>query len=375
MARGVIFSNLPWKPPIKATMLKTPELKLNLMFPYEAIDRVVKDQSKPDFGKLFDKKFDEMFNPKFQAMSTERMKKVQEAVDWTEARIPQKNTIEEREKLVETANNQLKQAFAVWQAELQKLCDECVLKAYDAAVKAVKAQVLKAQIKSVAKIVLISVLVLAGAGLAIAAVVASHGALAPLILTAVLKGATALSSVYKVYKRHWHDCGTTIQAVHENIVALDKAVESYKKAVQTGGTIDKAKAFVAGLKAPVTMVKTNAEKLDLYIPQIHQTLEQQKVNLNKIAQDGKDSEQVKKAVSQAVAAIDKANTALGSIRNIKIEAMQALASYEKQELPNLGKLKAAVDFAQRNSADISAVGTVLSTTFGVLKDVGVPVPV
>ncbi|HUB82777.1 MAG TPA: hypothetical protein VMB03_28460 [Bryobacteraceae bacterium] len=356
-------------------MLKTPELKLNLMFPYEAIDRVVKDQSKPDFGKLFDKKFDEMFNPKFQAMSTERMKKVQEAVDWTEARIPQKNTIEEREKLVETANNQLKQAFAVWQAELQKLCDECVLKAYDAAVKAVKAQVLKAQIKSVAKIVLISVLVLAGAGLAIAAVVASHGALAPLILTAVLKGATALSSVYKVYKRHWHDCGTTIQAVHENIVALDKAVESYKKAVQTGGTIDKAKAFVAGLKAPVTMVKTNAEKLDLYIPQIHQTLEQQKVNLNKIAQDGKDSEQVKKAVSQAVAAIDKANTALGSIRNIKIEAMQALASYEKQELPNLGKLKAAVDFAQRNSADISAVGTVLSTTFGVLKDVGVPVPV
>ncbi len=374
MARGVIFSKLPWKPPIKATMLKPPELQLNLSFPYEAIDRVVKDQSKPDFGKVFDKKFDEIFNAKFQAMSTERIKKVQEAVNWTEARIAQKPTVEERQKVVDTANTLLKQAFDVWQAEIQKVCDECVQKAYEAAVKAVKAQLLKAQIKSVAKIVLLSVLVLAGAGLAIAAVVASHGALAPLVIAAVMKGAAALSSVYKIYKRHWHDCDTTIKAVQENIVTLGKAVETYKKAVQTGGTIDKAKAFVAGLKAPVTMVKSNADKLDLYIPQIHQTLEQQKASLNKIAQESHDSEQVKKAVSQAVSAIDKANAALGSIRNIKIEATQALASYEKQELPNLGKLKAAVDFAQRNSADISAVGTILSTTFSVLKDVGVPVP-
>jgi hypothetical protein len=375
MARGVIFSKLPWKPPINATLLKAPELQLNLSFPYDAIDRVVKDQSKPDFGKVFDKKFDELFNPKFQAMSTERIKKVQEAVNWTEARIPQKNTVEERQKLVDTANSLLKQAFDVWQLEIQKLCDECVQKAYEAAVKAVKAQLLKAQIKSVAKIVLLSALVLAGAALAIAVVVASHGALAPLVATAVLKGATALSSVYKIYKRHWHDCSTTIATVRDNIGALEKAVETYRKAIQTGGTSDKAKAFVAGLKAPATTVKTNVEKLDLYIPQIYQTLEQQKASLNKIAQDGHDSEEVKKAVSQAVSAIDKANTALGAIRNIKIEAAQALAAYEKQELPDLGKLKGAVDFAQRNSADISAVATVLSTTFGVLKDVGVPVPI
>src|ERR1700683_2987889 len=131
MARGVIFSKLPWKPPIKATMLKPPELQLNLSFPYEAIDKVVKDQSKPDFGKGFDKKFDEIFNAKFQAMSTERMKKVQEAVDWTEARIPQKNTVEERQKVVDTANALLRQAFDVWQSEIQKLCDECVQKAYE----------------------------------------------------------------------------------------------------------------------------------------------------------------------------------------------------------------------------------------------------
>src|SRR5271156_5332535 len=116
-----VFNKLKWKPPVAAKLLKTPELELNLAYPDDQI------KTMPDKQKnIFDAKFKAAFDAKFQTMSQARIKQIQDAVAWTEERIPQKNTPAEKTELVDTANKLLKQAFDVWQMEMQKTCDDCV---------------------------------------------------------------------------------------------------------------------------------------------------------------------------------------------------------------------------------------------------------
>jgi len=235
-----VFNNLKWKPPIAAKYLSTPEVQLNLAYPDDEIKPMVAKQR-----AIFDKKFNDAFNSKFDAQGKAKTKVIQDAVKDFESKLPGK-TKEQAAELVNTANVLLKQAIAVWQMEMQKLCDECATKAYEESVKAMKAKLVKAQIKSVCKIVLVGALILTAAGLAIAATVVTGGALAPIVLGALVTGGTALYKVYKLYDGEWATASNKIKEIQGDITKLEAAIKSYKKSETLyAGTSEKLSAFKA----------------------------------------------------------------------------------------------------------------------------------
>jgi len=369
MGQIFVFNKLKWNPPIASKMLKAPELELNLAYP--------DDQIKPMPDKqrtIFDSKFKGYFDGKFNSTSQARMKQIQDAVKWTEERIAQKPTAKEKTEVVETANQLLKQAFASWQGEIQKLCDECVMKAYEESVKAMKMKLVKAQIKSIAKIVLIAGLVLTAAGLAIAASVVTGGALAPIVIGAIATGATALYKAYKVYDSQWASSSNTIKAIQADIKLLEAAIAKYQKAEKSyAGTADKAKAFIAGLQAPVQAIDKHVGQLDKYIFEMQQQIKEQNAKLDELNKQAKNPE-VDKAVKTCQAALDKANDSLKDIGEAKGEAAEIKKSYAAQKIPDYGRLNKLVVAAQSNSGTLQTVGTALKSCFASLKKLGVAVP-
>jgi hypothetical protein len=370
MGQIYVFNKLKWKPPIASKLLTTPELELNLYYP--------DDEIKPMPGKqrtIFDAKFKSYFDPKFNATSTTRMKQIQDAVKWTEERIVQKATVKEKEEVVDTANKLLKQAFDSWQGEIQKLCDECVMKAFEDSIKAMKMKLVKAQIKSVAKIVLLVALVLTAAGLAIAVTVASHGALAPLIIGAIATGAGALWKAYKIFDSEWANSSNKIKEIQADIKLLEAAIEKYKKAEKSyAGTADKAKAFIAGLQAPVSAIDKHVGQLDKYIFEMQQKLKEQKAKLAEIQKQATNQAEVASAVKTCEAAIDKANDSLAKISEASKAAAEVKKAYAAQKIPDYGLLNSVVVFAQSNSSTVQQVGSALGTCMSSLKKLGVAIP-
>jgi conjugal transfer/entry exclusion protein len=369
MGQIFIFNKLKWKPPIASKFLTPPELELNLSYP--------DDQITPMPGKqrtIFDTKFKGFFDAKFQALSTAKIKAVQDAVKWTEERIPNKQTKEEKQEVVETANKLLKQAFDVWQSEVAKLCDEAVNKAYEESVKAMKMKLVKAQIKSICKIVLIAALILTAAGLAIAASVATGGALAPLILGAIATGGAALYKAYKVYSSEWATASKTIQDIKNDITALQAAIEKYKAAEKKyAGTTDKIKAFTTALQAPVQGIDKHVGQLDKYIFECQKNLKEQLAKTDEIIKKGNNAE-VEKALKPCEAQIQKALDTLDSIHDISKEAAEVKKAYKAQKIPDFGKLNSLVSFASSNSGTLSTVGSSIQTAFSSLKKLGVALP-
>ncbi len=342
---------------------------VNLSYPDEHIAPMPGKQR-----TIFDAKFKGSFDAKFHALSTAKMKQVQDAVKWTEERIPNKQTKEEKLEVVETANKLLKQAFDVWQSEMAKLCDECVLKAYEESVKAMKMKLAKAQFKSICKIVLIAALILTAAGLAIAVAVASHGALAPLIIGAIATGASALYKAYKVYDSEWANSSNKIKEIESDIKNLQAAVEKYKVVEAGGGKVDKAKAFVAALQAPVDALDKHVGQLDKYIFEMQQKLKEQNAKLDEMQKKAANSNEVAEAVKTCKVAILKAQQSLTKITEAGAAAAEVKKAYKAQKVPEFGKLSTVINFASSNSTTISNVGTAISSCFTSLKKLGVAIP-
>jgi predicted RNase H-like nuclease (RuvC/YqgF family) len=370
MGQIFVFNKLKWKPPIAAKLLTPPELEINLYYPDDHIkDMPAKQRT------IFDSKFKGAFDPKFNTTSAARMKQIQDAVKWTEERVPLQKTEKEKQTVVETSNKLLKQAFDTWQAEIQKLCDECVTKAYEESVKAMNMKLIKAQIKSVAKIILIAGLILTAAGLVIAAAVVTGGALAPLVIGAIATGGAALYKAYKVYDSEWASSSNTIKQIQDDIKALEAAIKKYETASKSyAGTADKAKAFIAALQAPVSAIDKHVGQLDKYIFECQKSLKEQMGKVEEIAKTAKDNAEVKKALQPCQAAIEKAVDTLGEIRKITNEAITIKQQYNQKKIPDFGKLNSVVVFASSNSTTLSNVGTAIQHGFGALKKLGVALP-
>ncbi len=364
-----IFNKLPWKPPIASKVLTAPVLELNLSYP----DDQIKDM--PGKQKtVFDTKFKALFDSKFNAMSQARMKQVQDAVTATEKILQAKKDEKELKETVDTANKMLKQAFEVWQNEIASLCDQCVNAAYEESVKVMKMKLVKAQIKSIAKIVLVAGLILTAAGLAIAASVVTGGALAPLVLGALATGGAALWKAYKVYDSEWATSSNKIKEIETDIASLKKAIEAYKKTEKTyGGKLDKVKAFKETIFAPVTDIDKHVGQLDKFIFELQGSLKEQKeklLGLQKQAQDSKSAE-VDAAVKTCIGNIDKATDQLKAITEAKSSVVEIKTAYAAQKIPDYGKLNAVVVKLQGSSSTVQSVGSSISSCITSLKKIGV----
>lgn len=148
MGAIVVLNNVKWKPAVSCKALTVGELTLDLSFPGDAVGKM-----EEGLRKIFDKKFKAAWEAKFAALKQAETKAVQNAVTWTEQRIAEKKTEAERQEVISTANKLLKQGLYSWQLELQKACDECVLKASKEACREMKLKEVGMVVKSVGKVI------------------------------------------------------------------------------------------------------------------------------------------------------------------------------------------------------------------------------
>jgi predicted nucleic acid-binding Zn-ribbon protein len=373
VAKIFVFNGLEWKPPVVSKLLSTPTLRLNLSYEDDELKEMPQKQR-----ATFDGKFKAAFDAAFDRVGKQRMKEIQEAVTWTEQRIKGKSDKREMEEVVATANRSLEQAFAAWQQEIAKLCEDCVAKAYQDSVSAMEKRLQRAKLKAVCKIVLIAGLVLTAAALAIAASVVSGGALAPLVLGALATGAGALYKAYKVYDSEWASSTNKIKEIRSDIAKLEDAIAAYKKAEKSyAGALDKAKAFKATLLAPVSDIEKHVGQLDKYVFEMQRAIQEQKAKLAELAAKAKDakSPELEAAVRTCNANMDKAADQLKAIEACKLAAKEAKAAFEAQRVPDFGKLNGVVTKLAAATGPVSEVGSSLKTCYSALKKLGVAVPV
>jgi hypothetical protein len=367
-----IFNKLPWKAPIVSKLLTAPTLELNLSY---ADDDIV-----PMPGKqraVFDSKFKTNFDFEFDKRSKAWMKSIQDAVTDTEARLAGKSK-KEMEEAVATANQLLKQAFTVWQNEMAKLCEDCVTQAYDASVAKMERKLLKARIKAVCTIVLIAGLVLTAAALTIAATVASGGALAPLVMGAIVTGAGALYKAYKVYDTHWANSENKIKEIKADIQKLKDAIGTYKKTETSySGLADKAKALKTILSMPVNDIDRHVGQLDKFIFQLQESIKTQREKLTDLAVQAKDAKagELDAAVKTCLAKMDKARDQLAAIKECQTAAAEMKAAYKAQKVPDYGKLNSLIGKLSDAKQVVTEASGALNDCFTALKLLGVSVPV
>jgi len=358
-----VFNKLKWKPPIATKLLKTPELELNLSYPDDDIKTMPGKQK-----DVFDKTFKSSFDSKFQALSSAKIKEVQDAVKWTEDKIPDKKTEKEKEEVVDTANKLLKQAFTVWQQQVEKLCDDCVQKAFEESIKVMKMKLVKAKLKSICKIVVISLLILTAAGLAIAATVVTGRALAPIVIGAIVTGLGALYKVYQQVDKGWATSSNKIKEIKADIAKLEKAKAVYDKAQKDyAGKVDKLKAFFVKAMAPIQDLHKHVGQLDKFIFEIKAGLKKQDAELKELTAKAKDAKDVLSEIGKCNAEMHKANDALDAIEAVTKAAGVAKTDYDQMKSPDLGPLNGAVSKLEGAGSYIKTLGTVVKGLSKVVK--------
>ncbi len=340
MTSLVIFNDVEWKPPIKSELLKAPLVKLSVSFPGSDLDEMT-DKHRKSFDKHF-----KGFDAKFDALGKSKIKEIQEAVSDTEQRLREKKTKQTPEQVVETANKLLAQAFKVFEQQIQKLAQDCYEEALAKAYADMKMRLVKARAKAVAKIVVISLLILTAAALTIAASAVTGGAATPIIIGAVLTGGAALWKVYKEVRGGWANATNQIKQIQKNIAELEEATKSLKSIGEKQRTLGEA-ALSDKLKAAKTLLSGKLDGLDKHVGQLdkfvfeaREQLKSQQADLALVlakARESGDTGLVKKADTLELA-IKDSMTALSGMKDVQTEAAKVRAEFAAQKLPELGAL-------------------------------------
>ncbi len=340
MTNLVIFNDVEWKPPIKSELLKPPVVKLSVRFPGTDLDEMTGKHR-----KSFDKHF-KSFDTKFDALGKSKIKEIQEAVSDTEQRLREKKTKQPPEQVVETANKLLAQAFKVFEQQIQKLAQDCYEDALAQACAEMKLRLVKARAKAVAKIVVISLLILTAAALTIAASAVTGGAAAPIVIAAILTGGAALWKVYKEVRGGWANATNQIKQIQKDIAELEEATKTLKsigekqKALGEAALSDKLKAAKTLLSGKLDGLDKHVGQLDKFVFEAREQLKAQQADLALVLQKARDSGDpglVKKADALELA-IKESMTALSGMKDVQTEAAKVRAEFAAQKLPELGAL-------------------------------------
>jgi len=357
MGSFVVFNNVDWVPPVQSKFLTPPKLKIAVSFPDNDLKEMVDKQR-----KTFDAEF-KKFDADFHKLGTAKIKAVQEAIKWTEERIAQKGSKEEKQEVVATANKMLEQAFKVFQGEIQTLAQKHYDGAVEKSIKVMKGKLTKAHAKAIVKIIIVAGLTLTAAGLAIAASVATGGLLVPLIIGAIVAGASALASAYKTVKDGWSSAENQIKTIEKDIATLKEATKKLVELKRLGTAdpkkLDVVKKFAANITGKTVELDKHVGQLDKYIFQVSQGLKKQTEDLTKM------TDSINKSGNDALKA--KANAlmrdimlAVGSLRameDVQQAAAAANAEWKSNQTMELGKFETALKKIASATPFLIAVGT------------------
>jgi len=219
-------------------------------------------------------------------------------------------------------------------------------------------------------------LILTAAGLAIAATVVTGGALAPIVLGALVTGGTALYKVYKLYDGEWATASNKIKEIQGDITKLEAAIKAYKKTETLyAGASDKLNAFKAALTAPVSDIDKHVGQLDKFIFDLRNNLKEQNAKCVELEAKIKaaSSPEAEASLKAAKASLAKADDTLKAIDEIKSSAAAIKQQYAAAKVPDFGKLNSVVAKLNSNSGTVSQVGSAMKTCFTSLKKIGVSV--
>lgn len=364
MSSFVVFNDVEWKPPVKTTLLTAPVVKIKVEFPDDDLKEMVDKQR-----KAFDAEF-KKFDAEFNKLGQQKIKTVQEAITWTEKRVAEKKTPNERKEVVETANKMLKQAFDVFQLEIAKLAQKWFDAAVEKSYQVMKMKIVKARAKAIAKIVVIVLLTLTVAALSIAATVATGGAAAPLVIGALVVGIKAAWSVYKTIDKEWVNAQKQMAVVQKDVDTLKAAtgkLETARREATTGatGTRDKLKALTAAISGKMVDLDKHVGQLDKFIFQASQALKKQNDELNKISdQFNKSGDQaLTKQANELMLNIMRSLGALRAMDDVKTQAKEIKAAWDREQKLDLGRLDAPLKKVNEAAPFLIQVGTLGKQVF------------
>lgn len=364
----VVLNNLPWTPPVASKLLKMPELKIDVRFADSDL-KEMGDKQRQSFDQEFKK-----FDAEFHKLGTAKIKAVQDAVKWTEERILKKEP-KERQNVVDTANQLLKQAFATFQNEIATLAQ----KWYDAALaksqKVMKLRMTKAKAKAISKIVVLALLVLTTAGLTIAAAVVTGGAAVPLALGAIATGAKALYSIYGTYQKHWVTAEGQIKVIQGDIATLQKNTDVLQKyrlreaaAPDSTSIKGQVKKVVASVDGSINGLDKHVGQLEKFVFATRTGLKEQQKTLAQIKPEADKDPKLKLTVVKTEESISSSQKQLEKMSEIVTQARTVRDAWSKeQKVIDLGRLGPLLNELSSAGGYVSEVGNGIKA---LLKAVG-----
>lgn len=345
MGQFVVIKELEWKPPVQSKLLKVPVVKISAIIDddKELTEMVTKQR------QAFDAEF-KKFDADFTKLGTQKIKVIQDAIKFTEERIVAKSDPKEREKVVEGANQLLKQAFLTFQQEIQALLEKHFKASVEKSQKVMKMKITKSRAKAVAKIVIVGLLILTALGLSIAATVVTGGAAAPIAVAVVLGSLKAAYSMYQNVTTNWNSATNQMKLISEDVsklTAATKTLEEQKALATTGstGAMDKVRKAKAAVDGQLVSLDKHVGQLDKYIFQTSQSLKKQNDKLNEMMVEinkGNDPK-LKKSANDLSADIMKSIGELRAMSVVTEQAAEIRKAWENQEkIVNLGRFGGAL---------------------------------
>jgi len=342
MGNFVVFNNVDWAPPVKSQLLTPPKLKISVSFPDDDLKQMVDKQR-----KAFDEEF-KKFDADFHKLASFKIRAVQDAIDWTEERIKQKPK-DERQAVADTANKLLTNAFLTFQDEIQSLAQRHFDKSVEKSYSVMKMKLVKAKAKAIAKIAIIVLLTLTAAGLAVAATVVTGGAAAPVIIGAIVAGASALWSVYKTVQSGWANASNQMKVISKDTETLKTAAGKLQelKALQSTGdkkALDgfaKMKALLDGKMVDFTK---HVGQLDKYIFEVSQGIDKQNKEMAGLMKRINESGDAKLR-AQANTLSRQLMESIGALRamgDVSAEAARVKSAWDATQTVDLGKFEVAL---------------------------------
>ena len=342
MGNFVVFNNLDWVPPVKSQLLTAPKVKISVLFPDDDLKEMVDKQR-----KAFDEEF-KKFDAEFNKLGTSKIKAIQDAINWTEERIKQKPKAE-RQAVADTANKMLASAFLTFQDEIRALAQLHFDKSVEKSCSVMKMKLVKAKAKAIAKITIVVLLTLTAAALAIAATVATGGVAAPVIIGAIVAGASALWSAYKTVGAGWASASNQMKVIAKDTETLKAAAGKLQELKALGSTGDKKaldgfEKLKALLSGKMVDLAKHVGQLYKYIFEVSKAIDKQNadmVSLTKRINESGDS----KLRAQANTLSRKLMASIGALRamgDVKDEAAKVKSAWDATKTIDLGKFELAL---------------------------------
>ncbi len=343
----------------KGKMFKQPKCEFE-------ITHTIPDGDSPEETAFLQKAYKKLFDAEYGKLEKKRATEIRKAMDQTEKDITKKPP-KNMDEFLKTAEKMIAQGIKVLKdVEVPKIVDKCISKVYDALEKKLKRKINRKKAKTVLKVVVLVLFVLAVAAVGVATAVVTGGS--TLVVAGAIIGTvlTGVIGTVKAIKKGYDDYNNHIGKIEKDLKNIEKAIAYQEKKASAAkwrklGPKEKIKLLASGTGPHIKSLKKHIDLAEakslLARKQLNQTivdLNEAQAKFDEIMKDAGPEE--KKLAAEGNAELQKAKRAhqkmqepLDKFNKLKEAARKEIANYEKNGDFDAAVLAGPLKFAQDHS--------------------------